>query len=378
VAEADPSNLTAAVGVAESYSREGRHGEAVERYREILRIAPGRRDAQLGMAWASLGAGRAADAASWFDVALSQNRDDADALVGLGDARHRLGQRDEARAAYEEALLVDPDNEGALTGLRRLSERPSILEAEIWGGYTGDNGRDPGLRWAEARIYPAGGLELYGGYDDALNFRHPYLVRGRDDIRTAYGGLGYSYGEGRAYRTSFEFGRREETVDGTTQTTYTLDQTLAFGSGSWFRFGGWLGHWFDRDDWVVFAQTGLPAGSIEVKPVLSYGDYFGSGLTEVPEGVPNRAPAKEVRIGLHVRYDPEVGFGAEPGAAYGNVDSEASEELSGALWDATLRAWYKFGSTVALDSFFQYQAPPGRPSFWRVGLGLRFGVPRPN
>ena len=45
----------------------------------------------------------------------------------------------------------------------------------------------------------------------------------------------------------------------------------------------------------VFAETGIPAGpSVIVKPRVSYGDYFGSGLTEVPAGVPLLAPAKDL------------------------------------------------------------------------------------
>jgi hypothetical protein len=204
-------------------------------------------------------------------------------------------------------------------------------------------------------------------------------VRGQDDIEGMYGGLGYSYGVNRAYRTSFEIGRREEPVDGTIQTTWTLDQTFGFDSGGWFKVGGWLGHWYDRDDWVVFAQTGIPAGSsIVVKPMASYGDYFGSGLTEVPAGVPNRAPAKELRVGLTMRYEAGLGLGLEPGVFYGNVNSDASDELSGSLWDASMRLWYAVSRTFAVDSFVQYQSPSGLPSFWRGGLGLRFGIKHPN
>ena len=378
VSEADPSNLAAATGVADSYAAEGRYGEAVERYRTVLRMQPSRRDAQVGMAQASLGAGNAEEAARWFDLALSQDRSDVDSWVGLGDARARLGQETEAREAYERALALDPANEAARRGVDRLSENPLLLEADIWGGYTDDNGRDPGFRWAELRLFPGKGFELWFAFDNALNFRHPYLVRGEDDIEGAYGGLGYSYGANRAYRTSFEIGRRKEPVDGTIQTTWTVDQTFGFDSGGWFKLGGWLGHWYDRDDWVVFAETGIPAGSaVVVKPMASYGDYFGSSFSGVPAAVPNRAPAKELRVGLTTRYEAGSGFGVEPGVFYGNVDSDASDELSGSLWDASMRLWYAVSRTFAVDSFVQYQSPPGLPSFWRVGLGLRFGIKHP-
>ena len=379
VAEADPSNLAVATGVADTYMAEERYAEAVERYRTILRAEPSRHDAQVGMAWASLGAGNSAEAARWFDLALTQDRTEVDSWVGLGTARARLGQETEARDAYERALELDPANEEARRGLDRLSQNPLLLEADIWGGYTDDNGRNPGFRWAELSLAPGKGFEFWFAFDNALNFRHPYLVRGQDDIEGAYGGLGYSYGANRAYRTSFEIGRRTEPVDGTIQTTWTVDQTFGFDSGGWFKVGGWLGHWWDRDDWVVFAQTGIPAGSsIVVKPMASYGDYFGSGVTEVPAGVPNRAPAKELRVGLTMRYEAGLGLGLEPGVFYGNVNSDASDELSGSLWDASMRLWYAVSRTFAVDSFVQYQSPSGLPSFWRVGLGLRFGIKHPN
>jgi len=34
--------------------------------------------------------------------------------------------------------------------------------------------------------------------------------------------------------------------------------------------------------------------------------------------------------------------------------------------------------SFTVDSFVQYQTPPGLPSFWRVGLGVRFGIKHVN
>jgi hypothetical protein len=377
VLRADPSDLRAATGVADTYLAEGDDAEAVVRYRAILRAGPSRRTAQVGMARASLGVGNAAEAARWFELALSQDRTDVESWVGLGEARSRLGDEAGAREAYNRALDLAPADEAALRGLERLNESPLLLEAKVWGGYTDDNGRDPGFRWAELDIRPGAGFDLWFAFDNMLSFRHPYLVRGRDDIEGFYGGLGYGYGADRAYRTSFEIGRRKEPVDGTIQTTWTLDQTFGLGSGGWFKLGGWLGHWYDRDDWVVFGEGSIPAGpGLEVRPAVSYGDYFGSEITGLPPGVPNRSPKKELRVGLGVRFETASGFGIEPRVAYGNVDSDVSEELSGSLWDGSARLWYPVSRAFAVDGFVQYQAPPGVPSFWRFALGVRFGVLR--
>lgn len=377
LASAQPERLEPRIGIAESFAVAGRYEEAVERYRSILRLAPSRYDAQVGMARASLGAGDAETAARWYELGLSQNRGDARVWVGLGDARADLGRRDEAREAYEQALAIDPGNEDARGGLGRLAAHPLLLEADVWGGNTFDNGRDASVRWAELRIHPVGGLELWGGFDNALNFRHPYLVRGNVDIEAGYGGVAYGWGSDRKHRTAFEYGRRTHPVGGTIQSTWTLSQRVGIAGGSWVRFEGWLGHWYDRDDWVVYGEAGIRAGSgLTLRPMLSYGDYAGSTVS--------RDPAKEFRAGLALRYEAGTGWGIEPGFAYGSVSSDVNEALDGSLWDATARLWYAFSPQVALDGFVRYQSPPGEPAdvaltdFWTVGLGLRLGVARPH
>jgi tetratricopeptide (TPR) repeat protein len=374
VAAAEPERLEARIGIAESYLVAGQYGEARERYLEILRFAPSRYDAQLGMARASRGEGRPQEAATWYELALTQNQSDPAGWVGLGDARADLGRTDAARSAYEQALVLDPDNEQARRGLQRLSSHPMVVETDLWGGNTFDNTRDASLRWVELRLNLVRGLQLWGAYDNALNFRHPYLVRGNVDIEAGYGGIGYSWGTGN--ETYFEYGRRTHPPEGTIQSTWTLGQAVGLGGAGWLRFEGWLGHWFDRDDWVVYGEAGFEVVSdVTLRPTLSYGDYAGSTVT--------RDPAKELRAGLLLRYEAsKVGF--EPGVAYGNVSSEVNPALDGDLWDATLRLWYAFSPQVALDSFVRYQAPPGESTdsgltdFWTVAIGLRAGVRRPR
>ncbi|MGB5528297.1 MAG: hypothetical protein WBN79_15640, partial [Gemmatimonadota bacterium] len=78
------------------------------------------------------------------------------------------------------------------------------------------------------------------------------------------------------------------------------------------------------------------------------------------------------------RFGAQSGIGAEPAVFYGNVSNDVSDELSGSLLDASMRLGYAFSQTFAIDSFVEYQTPPGLPSFWKFGLGLRFGVRQPN
>jgi hypothetical protein len=375
VAAADPGRVEARIGIAESHSVAGNYAAAVADYRGILRTSPSLYEAQIGMARASMAAGNAAEATRWYQIALSQNRSDVGAWVALGRARAAGGRTDDARSAYEQALALDPGNEDALRGLARLSAYPMLLEADVWGGNTFDNGRDANLRWAELRIYPAAGVRLWGGFDNALSFRHPYLVRGADDMEAGYGGVAFGWGPSRRYVTSFEFGRQEYPVDGTRFTTYSFDQAVGLSGGGSFRVGGWLGDWFDRLDYAFFVDAEIAAGSgVSVRPAVSYGNYVGTNL-----GDTGRTPEKEVRVSVALRYESTSGWGIEPGVAYGNVVSNTSEvddSFDGDLFDATARLWYGITPQVAFDSFVHYQSPPGTDSFWTVAVGLRLGVRR--
>ena len=323
-----------------------------------------------------LEAGEAGDAVASYQRAAELQPRNVDAWIGLGDAFAAAGRPDRARAAYEEALELEPANVRAADALSGLGLGRTVFGAEVWGGKTIDGDRDAGIRYAEVRINPAiRWLAVRGMFDDALNLRRPWLKRGFNDLREFAGAVDVRWGSARRLTTTLEVGRREQPFPELTQNTYLLAQDIRLDGGGGLRFGGWVGRWFDRDDYVIFGEGRFPASRyVTVRPSVSYGDNAGSNIN-IEAGTPAtvREPETEVRGGLAVTIESPAGWGVEPGIAVGSVGSELSDEFEGSLLDATTRLWARLGQ-VRVQGFVRYQSPPGTPSFWSVALGLGFDV----
>ncbi|MEE9208078.1 MAG: tetratricopeptide repeat protein, partial [Gemmatimonadota bacterium] len=82
-------------------------------YQEILEANPRNVDAQAGLAESLLATGRAEQAVRWYEVIVSSAPGDADVWVALGSARAAAGQPDGAKVAYETAIALDPDRQDA-------------------------------------------------------------------------------------------------------------------------------------------------------------------------------------------------------------------------------------------------------------------------
>ncbi|MFW6039621.1 MAG: tetratricopeptide repeat protein [Gemmatimonadota bacterium] len=324
--------------------------------------------------------GDAPGAVAAFERAVELEPRNANAWAGLGRALAAAGRPQEARTAYEQVLDLDPDNQEANAALDRPDIGRSVFGADFWGGSTLDSDREAGFRYAEVRINPAiEWLAFHGVFDDALNLRHPWLKRGEDDLRSFAAGVDLRWGSARRLRTTVEVGRREQPISDLAQNTFMLAQGIRLESGGELRVGGWAGRWFDRDDFVLFAEGRFPASrSLTVIPSVSYADEAGSNvLTERGLTATGRAPETELRGGLKLRIESPSGWGVEPGLAVGSVASDLSDEFEGSLLDATTRLWVRLGQ-VRLQGFARYQSPPGTRSFWSVALGLGFDVQAPR
>lgn len=323
-----------------------------------------------------LAAGDTAAAVTTYRRATDLNPESGPAWVGLADLLMAMGRTEDARFAYEQALEADPDNQAAKAALSSTALSRSVFGADAWGGTTQDNGRDPGIRYAEIRIDPAmGWLRIRGYFDDALNLRHPWLKRGQDDLRDFGGGVDLRWGESRRLTTTLELGRRQQPVSELNENTLLLAQDFRLAGGGGVQIGGWVGRWFDRDDFVVFGEGRFPASrTVAILPSVSYGDNAGSNI-ELEDGrtATGRAPETEIRGGLKLRVESPAGWGFEPGLAVGSVSSDLSDDFSGSLLDATTQVWVDLGQ-VRLQGFARYQSPPGTPSFWTFALGFGFDV----
>lgn len=323
-----------------------------------------------------LAAGDAAGAVAAYERAVELEPRNANAWAGLARALTAAGRPGEARTAWEQVLDIDPGNQEADEALSSAGLRRDVFSADLWGGSTLDSERDAGLRHAEVRVDPAvDWLRIRAMFDDGLNLRHPWLKRGEDDLRSFAGGVDLRWGSVRQLVTTVELGRREQPISDLTQNTFLLAQGIRLDGGGELRFGGWVGRWFDRDDYVLFAEGRFPTSPyLSIIPSLSYADEAGSNvLTGDGLTATGRAPETEVRGGLKLRFESPEGWGFEPGLAVGSVASELSDEYEGSLLDATTRAWVRLGQ-VQLQGFLRYQSPPGTRSFWTVALGFGFDV----
>lgn len=372
-------------GRADSLLVSGEPGPAERLYGEILAARPEDPGALAGRGRALLALGRAGEAADALRASLAADPGQADVWVELGKSYEAAGQSAAARQAYEQALAAEPglpEAERALARLGGPALASPVLRASVWGGYTaetatGVNGRSAGLRRAELRIQPTPTFALWGRYDNALNLEHPELVRGEVDFKSWWGGAGGSYGDGERFTTRAEFGRRKMPPAMTVETMWWLQQTVRFGSGSVDPFlrpsvhaSGLLGHWFDRDDWVVEGGAGLPVGRyVRLEPRVSYGKLVGTVSSS------ERIPAKDARFGLGAWIRPAPGWRIEPTLTYGHVSAPTSA-MSGSLFDGTLRLAVPVGRFGGVEAFARYQDPPGRAGFGQLGLGLWGAVPR--
>jgi tetratricopeptide (TPR) repeat protein len=151
--------------LGDAFSRQGLHGEALERYREARNEDPYHAGAAIGEAWALLRLGRAEEARPLAEAMLAEDPgsierlmiaavaraetndgpaalevletavrvapDRADVYHRIGDVARSLGKTDKAIAAYREALNLDSDFADVRHKLARLlAARGRVDDAE--------------------------------------------------------------------------------------------------------------------------------------------------------------------------------------------------------------------------------------------------------
>jgi tetratricopeptide (TPR) repeat protein len=352
----------------------GEFDRASTLYRQALKVDPTSVEAQTGLAKLSMDRGEPENAMLWYQEAVGNAPNDVALWLGLGRARSAAGYEELADQAFRRVLELDPDNAEARQMLAGLTPGTPLLKGSVWGGNTFDNNRSFGLRAAELIVYPLPSLSIWGRYDNTLALYQWALVRGRDDVEGFYGGLGLEWGARHALSTRFEVGRREPPGDtGLYQNFYQFEQGLRIGSGLGalrVAAGGYLGRWFDRDDWQIYAKAEIPAGALlTFVPAIYVGETVGSAFGEV-----GRVPADELRGYLTLDFRPLRAVRLQPSFGLGSVSSEDAR-LDGTLLDALFQATVGSG-VVRGEAFLRYQDPPGVESFTVVAIGLTLGVPR--
>jgi tetratricopeptide (TPR) repeat protein len=120
-----------ALGVA--YARLGRFAEAIEASKQAIRIKPDLADAHENLGNAYCGLGRYQDAVESYEQAIRIKPDNAGAHYNLGNACCALGRWPEAIEAFGQAVRINPDYAEAYTNLgivyRRLGRFIEAIDA---------------------------------------------------------------------------------------------------------------------------------------------------------------------------------------------------------------------------------------------------------
>lgn len=348
-------------------------------FRRALGISPRRSDAQKGLGEAMLAQGRPDEAITWLEFATRQNPGDADAWDSLGQAYAAEGRRDDAAAAFARARDIDPDREDLAAEIHDLDRAPGSFSGAVWGGSTTGNSDSGFLRRAAVDVSFSPAISLWGGWDRSLAPRSPELVRGPDEWDGWYAGGGLSYGSGHRLQTAFEFGQRTQSFspidDSVTlgQNLYRLTQTVRFSDSRRapeLQFGGYLGRWYDTDDWIVFTRFKTPLSrQISLVAAGSYGQTVGTNWVET-----GRHADKDGRLYAGIAWENDRGLLVQPQVGVGSVSSERSDDLSGTLFDLLLEAAIPISRGVDVRGFVRHQSPPGSESFTTFALGLGFKV----
>jgi len=101
-------------------SRMNRHADALERYRQALRVDTNYWDGRIALGEELVAAGNVAEAQSEFEAAIKLRPDSARAHLELGGAFARQGRLDDAQREFETTLQVDPGNKAATDSLNQI------------------------------------------------------------------------------------------------------------------------------------------------------------------------------------------------------------------------------------------------------------------
>ncbi len=377
IGPADETPVDATIREGYESLEEGDAVAAEQSFRAALGINPRRPDAQKGLAAALLAQDRADEAVVWYEVATRRSPGDADAWYGLGQAYSAAGRRNDAANALSRARDIDPTLAEVDSEIADLGRPPGYVTGSLWGGSTFDNSESGGIRRAAFDLSISPAVNLWGGWDRSLAPRSPELVRGPDEWDSWFAGGSLSHGSGHRLETALELGQRTQKfgpVDETSslkQNVYRLTQIVRFSDApraTELRVGGYLGRWFDREDWIVFSRLKTPIGrQLSFVASGSYGETIGTNWIET-----GRHADKDGRLYAGIAWENDKGFAIQPVLGVGSISSERSDDLSGTLLDLLLEAAVPVTRGSEIRGYLRHQRPPGGEAFTVIAVALGF------
>jgi tetratricopeptide (TPR) repeat protein len=124
LAQVAPGSVWRHLAAAEAHESQGSYSQAIQEYREVLRLEPNRPGIHyrigrslLGRFWQDQSRDDVAAAGKEFEEELRSHSDNANAAYELGEMHRRNGQTDEAERYFDQALQHYPDFAEAQLGL---------------------------------------------------------------------------------------------------------------------------------------------------------------------------------------------------------------------------------------------------------------------
>jgi tetratricopeptide (TPR) repeat protein len=115
-----------------AYGELGKYEEAIESYKQAIRIDPDVKEAHYNLGTVYIKSGKYQEAIESYKQAIRIDPDFADAHHNLGTAYGELGKHQEAIESFKHAIRIDPDHAGAHKNLGvayvELNKRNSALE----------------------------------------------------------------------------------------------------------------------------------------------------------------------------------------------------------------------------------------------------------
>ncbi|HMQ46102.1 MAG TPA: tetratricopeptide repeat protein [Saprospiraceae bacterium] len=235
-----PEHTEATNGLAYTQLWSGDMPSAIANFEKILLAEPQHQDAQKGLGYAYLQLAQAQEAIAVFTQLTQHYPDDASLFVGLGQAYLLENQNKAARRAFTQALLLEPKREDAQGLLLQLNQRGSLLELDVWGGYSQvADESEIALRQIQLQYQFSPRTSLYTRYDNSLSLDNvDFLINGASAASWWFGTL---LGWNDKTATRLEAGMRffEGTRDN--QTQFKMEQVFYLPNRSNIRVGGYMG-----------------------------------------------------------------------------------------------------------------------------------------
>lgn len=314
-----------------------------------------------------------AEAAALYERAMTARPDDVELRLSLARTLERAGRRRDAERAYREVLAREPERRDAARELALLRSRPHRLEVSAWGGALLEGSADLALQGAEISLFPTRAVGVSARYDRSLGLEGPPLLRGRDQFEGWLGGLVALWGPGGRFASRLELGRRRDETADLDQNVIRLEQVARVPAGRSYvgiTVGGYLGRWFDRDDWMAYGRLRLPVGDWwSLEPTLFMGETVGTHTA-----VTGRSAEREVRFLLPLGYRHPAGWTVEPGLGIGNAEGD-SEAASGRLLEARLLLEAPIAGDSRFRALLLHHSAAGDEPFRLATAGLALRVP---